>query len=294
MGTSTNATPSTIAGLALTRRGFLGSIAAAGLGLTLTACGGSSSGSDSASSDAAEDSAADASSYTLVKEGTLICVTDMAFPPFDYLDDNNEPAGYEVEYMYAIGDYLGLAVEYLPPTKFDTIIPLVKQGGTVDCGPSCFTITDERKQEIDFTDPYLDSNQGVAVLKSAGVTSADDLNVEGKTIAVQSGTTGEMWAQENLPNATVVPLDDPVQAMAGMGSGLYDAVSADLPVMQYMCETAYTDCEVALEIPTGEQYGIVVSKDNPGLTAALNEAIASLAADGTTAALQEKWFGTTL
>ena len=276
------------------RLGALGTLSVAGSAL-LAGCGGGGSAATttSAASTAAATSAVAAASYTLVTPGKLTCVSDMAFPPMDYLEGET-PTGYEVELMAAIAQQMGLEVAWLPPTKFDTIIPLIKQGGKADVGASSFTNTDERKAEIDFTQPYLDSNQGIATLKSAGVTSEADLNAEGKKIAVQSGTTGEMWAQENLTKATIVPLDDPVQAMAGMFTGLYDAVAADLPVMSYLCTKSYTDCEVSLQIPTGEQYGLVVSKDNPALTAALDEAYAAVKAAGTVKTLQEKWFGAEL
>ena len=69
--------------------------------------------------------------------------------------------------------------------------------------------------------------------------------------------------------------------MTGVSTGIYDAASADLPVMKYLCSNFFTDCQVAIEIPTGEQYGIVVSKSNAGLTSAINEALAALKDDGT-------------
>ena len=113
-------------------------------------------------------------------------------------------------------------------------------------------------------------------------------------IACQSGTTGEAWAQENLPKATIVSLDDPVQAVTGVSTGIYAAASADLPVMKYLCNNSFTDCHVAIEIPTGEQYGIVVSKSNAGLTSAINEALAALKDDGTIESLEVKWFGSAM
>ena len=111
---------------------------------------------------------------------------------------------------------------------------------------------------------------------------------------VDTLTTGEAWAQENLPKATLKSLDDPVAAVTGVQTGLYDAAAADLPVMKYLCSNSFTDCQVSIEIPTGEQYGIVISKDNPGLTAAINEALSALKDDGTIDDLEKKWFGTTL
>lgn len=259
----------------------------AALALSLGACGGSSSG-DSSTSTSSSDT--ESTSYTLVEDGKLIVASDLANPPLDYVEDN-EDKGFEVELMQAVANKLGLESEYLAPMKFDSIIPLIKQGGKADVGVSNFTITDERKQEIDFTDSYLDSNQGLVTKADSDKTTEDALNSSDVKIAVQSGTTGESWVQENLPNATCVPLDDPIVALTGVQSGLYDAAVADLPVMSYLCSNSYTDCKVAIEVPTGEQYGIVVSKDNPGLTTAINQALQELKDDGTIDTLEQKWFG---
>ena len=112
-------------------------------------------------------------------------------------------------------------------------------------------------------------------------------------MAVQSVTTGEAWVQENLPDATCVPLDDIIQCLTGVQSGLYQATVADLPVISYEIKIAYTDLMIpdGGEIPTGEQYGIVVSKDNPNLTKAINEALAEMKEDGTQASIETTWFG---
>ena len=264
----------------LDRRGFVAALGAAGA-LALAGCGSSKDGASASDAEAA---------YTLVEEGKIIVASDLANPPLDYVE-NNQNKGFEVELMEAVAEKLGLTCEYLPAMKFDAIIPLIKQGGKADVGVSNFTITDERKAEIDFSDPYLDSNQGVVTRADAEKDSADTLNADGVKIACQSGTTGETWAQENLPLATIVSLDDPVQAVTGVSTGLYDAAAADLPVMSYLCSQSFTDCKVAIEVPTGEQYGIVVSKDNPGLTQKINDALAELEAEGTIADLQIKWFG---
>lgn len=235
------------------------------------------------------------SEYTLVKEGTVIAVSDLAFPPLDFVPDGKtDPEGFEVDVLQAMVEKLGLKLEWLPPTKFDTIVSLIKMGGKADVGASAFTITDERKQEIDFTDPYVDSNQGLVVKADSKKDTQQALNVKGVKVAVQAGSTGEAWAKENLPEAEIVPLDDVVQSMTGLSAGLYDAVSADLPVVSYLCKNSYTDCKVALEIPTGEQYGFVVAKTNTKLTEDLNTALKEIQADGTIEALEQKWFGQTL
>lgn len=280
----------------LSRRDFLVMGLTAGGGAVLAGCSGSPATSSSSSQGAPSD--ASGSSYSLVQPGKLIVASDLANPPFDYVEESKEgtaePLGFEVDLMGELCDRMGLTLEYLPAMKFDAIIPLIKQGGKADVGVSNFTITDERKKEIDFTDPYVDSNQGLVTKADSALTTQDDFNQDGVKVAVQSGTTGASWVEENLPDATEVDLDDPILALTGVQSGLYDAAVADLPVVSYLCTNSYTDCKVTIEIPTGEQYGIVVSKDNPGLTAALNDALAEVQSDGTMDELETKWFGATL
>lgn len=229
---------------------------------------------------------------TTITPNKLTVVSDMAYPSMESIPEGStEPEGFEIDLVNALAEKLGLEVEFLPAQKFDTIVPMIKQGGRADIGAASFTITDERAQEIDFTDPFMDSNQSLVMRSGEEVSDASELNNSSVTIGVQAGTTGEAWVQENLPQATCVPLDDAIQALTGCQTGLYTAVVADLPVMAYLCNSSYTDLSIAIEIPTGEQYGIVVSKDNPELTQALNEALAELKEDGTYDSLYANWFG---
>lgn len=193
--------------------------------------------------------------------------------------------------MGMIADELGLELNYLPAQKFDGIIPMVKQGVKTDVGACNITITDERKKEVDFTDPYIDSNQGVAVAKNTGYDTVDSLNAPGVKIAVQSGTTSEEWAIENLPQATTVNFDDWTAAFTAVMSGQCQAVVCDLPVEQWMVSNSFTGMEIIKEVPTGEQFGIAVSKDNPELTQAINDALAKIKSSGAYDKLYEKWFG---
>ena len=275
----------------ISRRNFIGIASTSAMGLMLAACGGNTTDTAATGTDAG------AAEYTTVEEGKLIVASDLDFPPLDSFE-GGVAQGFDVDLSNAIGEKLGLEVEYLPPMDFDSIIPMIKQGGKADIGNSAFSITEERKAEIDFTNPYLDSNLGVAVKKDSGISGneaavIDALNKPEMTVAVQAGTTGEAWASENVPQANIVPLASVTVCMTGVSTGQYNAFCADLPVIGHQCTVSFSDCEIALEIPTGEQYGIVVSKDNPGLTAAINQAMADLQAEGTMDELKEKWFGTT-
>ncbi|MBF0975201.1 MAG: amino acid ABC transporter substrate-binding protein, partial [Atopobium sp.] len=211
------------------------------------------------------------SGYTLVTKGHLTVVAELGFQPFEYLEGSSTtPVGFDVDLITEIAKRLNLEVTYLPNQKFDTLIPTIKQGGKADVAIAGITITDERSQEVDFTTSYLDSNQSL-VVKSGSTETEQTLNDASKKVVVQTGTSGEDWAKENLPNATIVSVDDVAAAMAGVQTGLYDAMVIDLPVASNLISTSYSDLTIAKEIPTGEQYGIAVSKDNPALTEAINK-----------------------
>lgn len=260
----------------------LACLVALALPLLLTGCGSGAAGSGSDAS---------ASDYKLVEDGKLTVASDLATPPFEYVDSDGTDQGFTVELMGMIAKRMGLELNYLPAQKFDGIIAMAKQGIKTDVSACNITITDARKKEVDFTDPYIDSNQGVAVASGSGYETTDDLNAKGVKIAAQSGTTSEEWAVENLPNATVVNFDDWTAAFTAVMSGQCQAVVCDLPVEQWMVSNSFTGMQIIREIPTGEQFGIAVSKDNPGLTKAINEALADIKSSGEYDKLYKKWFG---
>ena len=229
--------------------------------------------------------------YTLVEDGVLTVASDLATPPFEYTDEAGMPQGFTYELMGMIADELGLALNYLPAQKFDSIIPMTKQGVKTDVGACNITINEERLEEVDFTDPYMDSNQGVATVSGSGYDTVESLNAPGVRIAVQAGTTSEEWAIENIPDATTVNFDDWTAAFTAVMSGQCQGVVCDLPVEQWLVSNSFTTMQIIEEVPTGEQFGIAVSKDNPELTAAIDEALAAIRADGRYDALYEQWFG---
>lgn len=273
----------------LSRRDFLAASAST-MGLVLTACGGSKT--DGGAADTAADAAA--AEYTLVNEGKLTCISNLYFPPFESMDEKTgEPVGFDIDMSKSLAEHLGLEVNWLPSQAFDSLVPTIKAGGTADIAIAGMTITDARKAEVDMSDPYVDSNQSL-VTKVGSVDTLETLDAAEKKIAVQAGTTGADWAAENLPNATIVPLDDIISAMNGVLTGSYDGLVTDLPVSSYQIKNSFTDLQIIEEIPTGEQYGIAISKDNPGLTAAINAALQAMEDDGSRDAIETTWFGAAL
>jgi len=228
-----------------------------------------------------------AAAYTLVEPGVLIAGSDTSFPPFESMN-GDVAEGFDVDLVAAIAKQMGIESKF-QPEGFDTLIPTLVAGGKFDIIASGMTITDERKQEIDFTDPYIDSNQSIAMKTGATFTSEADL--AGKKVGCQAGTTGLDWAKENIKDAQIVEFKTATDALAALQAGNVDAVVNDLPVTAALVKDPSKGLSIVKEVPTGEQYGFGVSKDNPELTKAMNEALAALKASGEYDAIYEKWFG---
>ena len=272
----------------MNRREFLAAFGSVAASAVLAGCGNSNATSTDASSDAKSD---EKKGMTLIEDGKLTVVAELGFAPFEYMDEKTgEPVGFDVDVINAVAEKMGLTASYLPNQKFDTLVPIIKQGGKADVSIAAVTITDERMESVDFSEPYLDSNQAIVVAKGSSETE-ESLNDASKQVVCQGGTTGDEWIGENLPDAVRVPVDDVTAALTGVQTGLYQAMVVDLPVASYMLSQSFSDLEIVKEIPTGEQYGIAVSKDNPELTQAVNKALEDMKSDGTMKEIETKWFG---
>lgn len=250
--------------------------------LFLSACG---------SNDSTPANNNEATEYVLLNDGELTFITSPDYPPFENMEDN-DIVGFEVDLGNAIAEQMGLTAKFVP-LQFDAIIPAITAGGQGDVGMSGFSVDPDRAKEIDFTTSFYIDDQAVAVMQDSGITADNaeaDLNQAGVIIAVQTGTTGEDYVKENFPNATVQGYGNSTDCFAAMQSGQADAVCTNLAVVKRMIETAYNDAEIVLEYATGEEYAAVVSQDNPGLTAAINQALQTLQENGTIKELQDKWF----
>lgn len=239
--------------------------AGAALCLSLAGCGGS----DSAQGD-----------FKLVEDGKLTIGSDLDYPPMEQLDEDGNPTGFGVAMMEEVCKRIGLECNYLPPQNFDSLISQVQSGTTMDVACSSITITDERAELVAFTDSYYDSNQAI-VVKKGSVKDKSELNKAGVVVAAQSGTSGEAWIQENMPNATLKSFTATTDAMNALVAGQVSAVVYDQPIAETHVAGQFTSCEVLEVIATGEQYGIAVNKDNTALTEAINGAIAEMIEDGT-------------
>jgi polar amino acid transport system substrate-binding protein len=258
---------------------LLAAVMAIGL---LSGCGSSNSGGSNTGG------GADANPLGLIEEGKLIIGSDCDYPPFISME-GDEVSGFEVDLMEAIAADLNLELVYLPPQNFDTLPTAVAAGSIMDLSVSSLTINDERLELVNFCLPYFDSNQAVVVKAGSTLRTVEDLN--GLVIGAQSGTTGEAWALENLSAETIIKgYNQTSEGLAALRAGEIVALVFDEPVATLQTMTNYTDCVVLQVIPTGEQYGFAVSKDNPALEKAINESLQRLFDNGTYAGLFAKYF----
>jgi polar amino acid transport system substrate-binding protein len=224
----------------------------------------------------------------LVKAGQLTTCTHLPYPPFQSEIDG-KVQGFDVALIDLVAKDLGVkqVIRDTPFENFKTGAFL--NSGECDLAAAGMTITDERKKNVDFSDPYFDATQAVLADKGAGIGSFADL--KGKKVGAQAQTTGEDYAKSQGLDPVSFESSDAV--LNGLRSGQVDAVVIDYPVVQgWLKDKANADAfEVADNINTGEQYGFTVRKGNTKLLAAVNKALSEARSDGTYRELYEKWIG---
>ena len=221
------------------------------------------------------------------KAGKLTIATSPDFPPFESLDDNGEVTGIEIEIMELICAELGVEL-VIEQMNFDSVLPGV-QAGKYDVGVSGISVTPAREKNTLFTDPYCLAAQAIVVLNGSSITCKADL--EGKTIAVQSGTTAEAYAMENgyTFNAYTANTDAQEALLAGkVDAWVIDDLTAADMVALYNAENP--EALVVLgEAMTTEPYAFAFKLGNDELVGAINEIINKLVADGTVADIFAKY-----
>lgn len=233
-----------------------------------------------------EEPAGDASEEDLglENEGQLRVGSDLAFAPFEFIEDNEE-TGFDIELMDELADRLGLETDYVD-ASFDTLLTQLS-GGEFDAAIAAITITEERQETVDFTDPYFEATQALVVPEGSEITGEDE--VDDQNVGAQAGTTGLDYARENFTEATITEFDQYPGAFTALEADQIDAVIADLPAADEAVRDR-EDLTIATEIDTGEQYGIAVQPGNDALREALNGALDEVISDGTYEELFQEWF----
>lgn len=232
----------------------------------LTACGSSDAETEATVSEALAD-------------GVLTVGTNAEFPPFEYVDDNGEPDGFDIALIKAIGEKLGVEVE-VENMEFASLISSI--GSKVDVSIAGMTVTPERQESVDFSDSYYEAVQYVILPADSEIATADDL--VGKTIGVQLGTTGDFIATDDIADSTVQQYNKAVDAVNDLINGRIDCVIVDKnPALVF--ESKFEGQVVAVDGAQfgfeTEAYAIAIPKGDAALVDAINAALEEVKDDGT-------------
>jgi polar amino acid transport system substrate-binding protein len=260
-------------------------LVASALFAALAACGDDD---DSAETSETTEGAAGSANFTPVTDDTLTVVTSLPAPGFWNGDDPSAiTGGYEYEIAKALQERLGMGDLEIVNVSFDQLV--AGQVGDFDVALSQVTITDERKQVVDFTEPYFESDQGVIVMAGTNVDTVD----EAKALqwGVQSGTTGADY----LTN-TLKPEKEPqvFQALdvgfAALEAGQVDAFMMDTAIVLAQASESNGAEEVAAQFKTGEEYGGILPKGSTNADA-INSVLTELKDDGSLSDFAKQWLG---
>lgn len=215
---------------------------------------------------------------------------DTTYPPFEFEQDG-EYTGIDIDLINAIAENQGFEIEF-NPMDFGGIIPAL-QAGQLDVAIAGMSITDERKEIVDFSDPYFDAGLSLVVAEDNNdITALEDL--EGKTVAVKSGTTGAQFARDNEAEYgyEIAQFEDSPSMFQEVSNGNADVLLEDYPVIAY----AIAESELALktvgERLTGDQYGIAVLKgENAELLEQINAGLQELRDSGEYDEILNKYIG---
>ena len=253
--------------------------------VSLAACGGKKADETAADTTAAattETTEAADGEFTTVADGVLTMGTNAAFPPYEY-KEGDQIVGIDAEIAQA--DKLGLKLEILD-MDFSSLITAI-QAGKIDISLAGMTVTEERKQNVDFTDSYSTGVQVIIVKDGSDVTTVDDL-ANDKIIGVQEGTTGHLYCSDDYGEDHVIAYTNGATAVQALLQDKVDCVVIDQqPAKEFVAANEglkILDTEYVVE-----DYAAAVSKDNPALTAALNKALQELKDDGTIQSILDKY-----
>jgi len=216
---------------------------------------------------------------------------DIPYPPFSMIDDQGKATGFDVESMEWIAEDQGFEVEF-EQIAWDGIIPAL-QAEKIDMIYSGMTITDERKEKVDFSKPYWTVNQAVVAKKDSGVT-IDDLKAGKYAVGTQRGCTAAIWMEENLINEGIMAedklksYDNTPLAVNDLESGRVQAVMYDSTVMRDIID-GKDNLEIIGYIETNEEFGIAIRKNEEELLTKLNAGLDNLMASDDWQKLIEKY-----
>ena len=243
------------------------------------------SAKEEAPAEAGSAAEAAATDFTTVEDGKLHMATNAAFPPYEMVADDGSFEGIDVEIAGKIAEKLGLEL-VVDDMDFGSVITSV-QAGKSDIALAGLTVTDERKENVDFSDTYATGVQTVIVPIDSDIETIDDL--QGKLIGCQESTTGYIYCSDDYGEDMVTAFPNGANAVQALLSGKVDAVVIDSqPAQEVVAQNAGTRKMLGTEY-VSEDYAIGISKDNTALRDAVNNALKELIDDGTVQSILDKY-----
>lgn len=214
----------------------------------------------------------------VIADGVLTVGTSAEFPPFEYVGADGEPDGFDIALIKAIGEKIGVKVE-IENMGFDSLAASI--GSKIDVAIAGMTVTKERKNMVEFSDPYYKAVQYVIVPSDSDIIKADDL--KGKIIGVEHGTTGDILTEE-IKDAKVYQYNKAADAVNALINENVEAVIIDKNPARVFAEKYREEIKIINGVKFGfeeEEYAIAMPKDDKELAEEINAALAEIKEDGT-------------
>ncbi len=265
--------------------------AAMALGM-ITGCGSAATKTENSTATTTA-SSIDISDVQLMNDGVLTVGCEVGYPPFeDFAEDGTTPIGFDVDIITAVAEKLGLQVNIVN-TAWDGIFAGIDVN--YDCVCSAVTITDERKETMLFSTPYIKNYQAVVLPAGSDMTIESFMDLDGKTIAVQKETTSDELMSDYQSTGTIdveiVANEKITSCFTQLTNGEVDAVVVDSTVADGFVLKSDDYVIAYKDDAEAEEFGIATGHDNTALQKAINEALAELEAEGYIQETYDYWFG---
>ncbi|GAB2046531.1 arginine ABC transporter substrate-binding protein [Agathobaculum sp. TL06] len=258
--------------------------------LLLSGCGGGNT--DTQQNEDSNTDAAATDSTDTADGGVLRMGTNATFPPYEFTDENGEVAGIDAEIAAAVAEKLGMELD-ITDMAFESLIPAL-QAGTIDIVLAGMTVDPERAEQVNFTDSYATGVQVVIIPESSDIAPVEQedgsmaVDLTGKTIGVQTGTTGDLYCTDEYGQENVKQFDNGPLAVAALVNGQIDCVVIDQePAKNYVA--ANEGLKILDTAYANENYAAAISKDNTELLEQVNAAMQELKDDGTLQSIIDKY-----
>ncbi|MBP1572363.1 MAG: amino acid ABC transporter substrate-binding protein [Oscillospiraceae bacterium] len=263
---------------------MLAGVLAAGMLLTMTACG-----SDDSSSSASSNAEGDQSLQKVLDSKKFVLGLDASFKPMGYTDENDEIVGFDIDLAEEVCKRMGVEL-VKQPINWDTKEEDLN-GGRIDCIWNGMSVDPARAEAMNLSDPYMKNKMVFVVPASSDAKSMSDLS--DKIIAVQNGSTAQtiLEGSEIAGTIQMQAMATNVEALQQMELGLVDAVFLDSIVAEYEITAAKKDYKVLPDGLSEEEYAIGFRKADQALRDEVQKILGEMKADGTVAKISEKWFG---